>query len=92
MRVCLQALYGPGTRYYPPAQGAPEPPHLGMNESTPSTAPAKTRSAGLILYCSRISRTPTAMAAVSTPKIAPFAMVKQPASRRPIETGASPSE
>jgi hypothetical protein len=64
--------------------------HLGMNEITPSTAPPSTSSAGLTLYCSKISRTPTAIAAVSTPKIAPFAIVKQPASRRPIETGASP--
>jgi hypothetical protein len=64
--------------------------HLGRNESTPSTAPPSTNRAGLILYCSRISKTPPAIAAVSTPKIAAFAMVKQPASSRPIETGASP--
>jgi hypothetical protein len=30
---------------------------------------------GVILYCSRISITPAAMAAVSTPKIALFAIV-----------------
>jgi|HubBroStandDraft_1064217.scaffolds.fasta_scaffold65576_4 hypothetical protein len=64
--------------------------YFGMNESSPITAPPSTRRAGLILYRSRISRTPTAIAAVSAPKIAPFAMVKQPASRSPIETGASP--
>ncbi len=64
--------------------------YFGMNESNPITAPPSTNRAGLILYCSRISKTPTAIAAVSTPKIAAFAMVKQPASRRPIETGASP--
>jgi hypothetical protein len=64
--------------------------YVGINESTPTTAPPSTSRAGLTLYCSKIIRTPTAIAAVSTPKIAPFAIVKQPASRSPIETGASP--
>jgi hypothetical protein len=64
--------------------------HSGMNDSTPITAPASTSSAGLILYRIKISKTPTEMAAVSAPVIAPLAMVKQPASRSPIETGASP--
>src|ERR1035438_6537944 len=64
--------------------------HFGMNESTPTTALPSTSRAGLTLYWSKINRTPTAIAAVSAPKIAPFAMVKQPASRRPIVTGASP--
>jgi hypothetical protein len=76
--VGASSTHGQGLRY------------LGMNEITPSTAPPSTNSAGLTLYRSKISRTPTAIAAVSTPVIAPFAMVKQPASRRPIETGASP--
>ena len=65
--------------------------YYGMNDNTPMTAAAKTSNAGLILYRSRISRVATARAPVSTPVIAPFAMVKQPASNKPIETGARPS-
>jgi len=64
--------------------------HLGMNVSTPTTALATTSRAGLILYCIRISNTATAIAPVSRPVIAPFAMLKQPASSSPIDTGASP--
>jgi hypothetical protein len=64
--------------------------YVGMNESTPTTAPPSTSRAGLTLYCTKIIRAPTAIAAVSTPKIAPLAIVKQPASKSPIEMGASP--
>ena len=65
-------------------------PHFGMNETIPRIALHTTSSAGFTLYWSKINNTPTAIAAVSTPKIAPFAMVKQPASSSPIETGARP--
>lgn len=65
--------------------------YFGRKEKIPIIAPATTSKAGLILYWSRISRVPTARAPVSNPVIAPFAMVKPPASKRPIETGARPS-
>jgi hypothetical protein len=64
--------------------------HLGMNVRIPTPALASTSRAGLTLYCSRISSTATAMAAVSVPVMAPLAMLKQPASSNPIDTGASP--
>src|SRR5271165_3832357 len=64
--------------------------YLGMNVSNPTTALPSTSRAGLTLYWSKINRTATAIAPVSTPEIAPFAMLKQPASSRPIDTGARP--
>src|SRR5580704_8669878 len=64
--------------------------HLGMNVRIPTPALASTSSAGFTLYCIRISSTPTAMAAVSVPVMAPLAMLTQPASSNPIDTGASP--
>ena len=44
-----------------------------------------------MLNRSNINRTATVIVAVSKPVTAPLAMVKQPASRSPMETGASPS-
>lgn len=41
--------------------------HFGANEKMPTIAPPTTNSAGLILYCSKIISTPTAMVAVSRP-------------------------
>ena len=64
--------------------------HFGIKVINPTTALATTRSAGLILYRIRISSTATAMAAVSVPVTAPLAMLKHPASNKPIDTGASP--
>jgi hypothetical protein len=64
--------------------------YFGTNENAAMIAAARTGNFGLILYLSRIRRVATAIVAVFKPITAPFANVKQPASSKPIDTGASP--